>query len=77
MDELKYTINKFLTPENRIILLKELSLSRSTFHRKTTVKIGENGGFEVYEILIIASVLDKHLHDLLTNEAIEFYIKLK
>jgi hypothetical protein len=72
---MKYNIIKFVTPELRKELLKELDLSRSTFHRKATAKIGDSNGFEIFEMYLISSILKKELHELLTSEAVAHYSK--
>ena len=73
----KYKIIEYLTPELRKHLLKETNLSRSTFHRKATAKIGDSQGFEVCEMYMIANILDKPICELITPEAISHFVKDK
>lgn len=75
MSKLKYTVKLYLTTEKRRVLLNLLGISEKTLYRKLNAQIGQSGGFEVCEMEMIASILDKNLQDLITPEAKEYYTK--
>ena len=69
----KYTIKNYATSVLIDKIIKELDINKATYYRKANVKIGERGGFEVSQMLIIASILNRPISDLITNEAVEYY----
>jgi hypothetical protein len=71
----KYKIDNYINKKMRDLIMQELSISRSSFYLKSSKKIGEKGGFEICEMLVISSILGRDLNDLITNEALEYYSK--
>lgn len=69
----KYTIKQFVTPHLRDSILKELSITAPTYYSKINAKIGTSKGFEVCELVLIGTILNRPLHELISPEAIQFY----
>jgi len=72
-NNLKYDLVKFITPELRKSILKQLDLSRSTFHRKAHAEIGTSQGFEYFELLRISFLLKRDIKELLNPLAVNYY----
>jgi hypothetical protein len=76
-EKLKYKIKDFVTPFLKEQIVKELQIDKSSYHRKVNKKIGESGGFEGCQLLIISAILNRPISELITNEAINYYVLKK
>lgn len=74
---LKYNLSMYVTKPIRDMILRELCISKSTYYRNAKAKIDENHGFEACQLLIISSILERPISDLITPEASEYCIKKK
>ena len=69
----KYQIDSYINKKMRDQIMQKLSISRSSFYLKSSKKIGEKGGFEICEMLLICSILGRNLDELITKEALEYF----
>ena len=67
----QYTIKNYATPVLIDKIIKELEINKATYYRKVNVKIGEKGGFYTSQLLIISSILNRPLSELLSEEALK------
>jgi hypothetical protein len=73
----KYNIIDYVNAKSRSKLLIALKMSRSTFYDKAGKKLGQKGGFEIYEMKVIAIILNRPIHDLVTDIAFKHLLKNK
>lgn len=73
----KYTIKNFVTPHLKEQILTELCITAPTYYSKINAEIGSNQGFETCQMLLISSILNRPLHDLITPEALNHYLAEK
>lgn len=72
---MKYTIPLYMNKHLKDELVKRLGYNIGSYYRKVKTKVGEFGGFEYCEMLQIASLLNRPVESLITNEAREYYSK--
>lgn len=71
----QYTIKDYATSTLIKEICKQLEINKQTYYRKVNVKIGENGGFTVSQMMVVSSILNRPLNDLISNDAVKFYLK--
>lgn len=71
--QLKYHILRWHNTHVREQVTKELSISDKTYYNKINAEIGSSQGFEYCELLIVASILEREVHELITAEALQYY----
>ena len=69
----KYTINNYVNGNTRKLIETSLDISQPTFSRKSNVRIGDKNGFELFQLVKIAEILERNLFELLTDEAKQYY----
>mgnify|MGYP001382719001 CR=1 FL=1 len=73
-NKLKYSLKTYVTLELRDVIIKELGISKKTYYNKLNARIGETQGFEHCELILIASILDVEINNLITPEAMLHYV---
>ncbi len=76
-ENLKYNIEKYVTPELRKEIMQKLNISRGTFYNKCKAKIGENNGFEFCQVLQICDIINQRLDVVITPAAKKHYSQIE